>query len=85
MLKFELSLIRLVQSMWIFLLWTFPPLVRCYTQIATVAGGTGTGGDGTAATSASLNSPFSVALDTTGVLYISEAGTSKIRAVAVGT
>ena len=48
--------------------------------ITTVAGG-GSGGDGGAATGASLSSPTGVALDTSGNLYIADSGHSRIRMV----
>src|SRR5438046_1446657 len=51
--------------------------------INTVAGGGA--GDGGAATSASLNSPTSVALDSGGNLYIADLGNERIRKVAAAT
>src|ERR1019366_2479968 len=52
--------------------------------ISTVAGnGTaGFGGDGSAASSAQLNAPFGVAVDTAGNLYIAEFGNNRVRKVA---
>ena len=38
-------------------------------------------GDGSAATSASLNSPFSVAFDSSGNLYIADSYNQRIRMV----
>jgi uncharacterized protein (TIGR03437 family) len=54
--------------------------------IAPVAGnGTaGFGGDDGLATSAQLNQPFGIALDSAGVLYISDTGNARIRRVANG-
>jgi sugar lactone lactonase YvrE len=50
--------------------------------ISTVAGGgTATPGDGGAATAAKLNSPWGVAVDSAGNLYIAEQGSSRIRKV----
>jgi sugar lactone lactonase YvrE len=54
--------------------------------IYTVAG-TGTGGyngDGIAATSAQINGPWGVSVDSSGVLYISDAGNNRIRRFTVG-
>ncbi|HTB12228.1 MAG TPA: hypothetical protein VK752_11680 [Bryobacteraceae bacterium] len=55
--------------------------------ITTVAGtGTqGSGGDNGPATSANLNLPAAVAVDSSGNLYISEAGGNRIRKVSNGT
>jgi len=55
--------------------------------IATVAGnGTASfGGDGGLATSASLNSPWAVASDTSGNILIADYGNSRLRIVAVNT
>jgi sugar lactone lactonase YvrE len=52
--------------------------------ISTFAGGVvqGFSGDGGPATSALLNGPSSLALDTTGNLYIADAGNSRVRKVA---
>jgi uncharacterized protein (TIGR03437 family) len=54
--------------------------------ITTVAGigTTGSGGDNGPATSAPLNSPTGVALDSQGNLYIAEAGANRIRKVSNG-
>ncbi len=52
--------------------------------ISTVAGG-GNGGDGVAATSAILASPFGVAPDSSGNVFIVERGNSRIRRVDVVT
>lgn len=53
--------------------------------ITTVAGGTaGAGGDGGAATSASLNYPAAVAVDSSGNLYIADLGNDRIRKVSGG-
>ena len=48
--------------------------------ITTVAGG-GAGGDGSAATNASLNGPFGVAFDASGNLFIADLGNNRIRRV----
>ena len=48
--------------------------------ITTVAGG-GSGDDGGAATNASLNTPFGVAADTDGNLYIAESQNNRVRKV----
>lgn len=55
--------------------------------ITTVAGnGTaGAGGDGGAATSASLNSPQGVALDSVGNIYVSDRSNHRIRKITVAT
>jgi trimeric autotransporter adhesin len=52
--------------------------------ITTVAGngGQGSGGDGGAATSAQLNLPTGVALDTAGNIYIADQGNNRVRMVA---
>ena len=50
--------------------------------IETVAGGVTFGGDGAAATAAQLNSPFGVALDAAGNLYIADADNHRIRKVS---
>jgi hypothetical protein len=51
--------------------------------ITTVAGG-GTSGDGGLATSASLNSPVAVAVDSAGNIYIADAAGNRIREVSAG-
>lgn len=53
--------------------------------ISTIAGtgGTGTSGDGRAATSALIHSPYSVAVDAAGDLYIADMYNSKIRKVSM--
>jgi len=55
-------------------------------QISTIAGdGTaGYSGDGGSATRAELNSPFGIALDSVGNLYIADTGNHSIREVTVG-
>ena len=49
--------------------------------IATTVAGGGSGGDGGAATNASLSYPYAVAFDTVGNLYIADAGDNRIREV----
>jgi uncharacterized repeat protein (TIGR01451 family) len=51
-------------------------------NISTVAGGGTNLGDGGPATSASLDRPLGIAIDTTGNLYIAEAGASRVRKVS---
>ena len=53
--------------------------------IATIAGSGSTGysGDGGAATSASFNLPYTVALDTSGNFYIADRNNNRIRKVTV--
>jgi len=60
--------------------------------ISTVAGngsscGTPTGGcgDGSAATSATLTSPNSVALDSSGDIYIADSGDNRVREVTISS
>ena len=60
---------------------------ECAAQIITTVAGTGAGGssgDGAAATNAGLNSPYGVALDTAGNLFIVEDG-CRIRRVDAAT
>jgi sugar lactone lactonase YvrE len=52
--------------------------------ITTLAGG-GSGGDGAAATSATLAGPYNVAEDSTGNLYIADTGNNRIRKISNGT
>ncbi len=52
--------------------------------ITTVAGG-GNGGDGEAATSAALNSPYGMALDSSGDLFITEYANDRVRKVQMAT
>ena len=54
--------------------------------ISTLAGsGTaGFGGDGGSATAAQLNTPFGVAVDAAGTLYIAEFGNNRVRKVVNG-
>jgi sugar lactone lactonase YvrE len=56
-------------------------------KISTVAGnGTaGYGGDGAAATSAKLNNPYGVAVDSSGNLYIADTVNNRVRKVTAGT
>jgi sugar lactone lactonase YvrE len=63
-----------------------PNSITCFT-IATIAG-TGTAGysgDGAAATSATLNGPLSLALDSSGNLYIADTGNNVIRKLVLST
>jgi hypothetical protein len=53
--------------------------------IITVAGGGNTFGDGGAATSAELDNPSGVALDSSGNLYIADEGNNRIRKVTAST
>lgn len=62
--------------------------VAATTGIITTIAGTGTfgySGDGGQATSAQLNLPNGVAVDSAGNLYISDSGNSVVRKVAAGT
>jgi len=54
--------------------------------ISTLAGNgkTGSGGDGSAATSAQLNAPQGVAVDASGNVYIADTGNARIRKVSAG-
>ena len=78
-----------MRSLWTFLfvVLLFAPGVNAQGIISTVAGnGTATfGGDGGAATSASLSFPFAVAVDTTGNLFIVDRGNVRIRRVDATT
>ncbi len=66
-----------------------PSTATVVPAINTIAGGGGTGGtfsgDGAAATSANLNTPEGVAMDSAGNLYISDSGNNRIRVVAAVT
>ena len=58
------------------------------TGIITTIAGTGTGsysGDNGAATSATLNYPCGVGLDTAGNVYIADGGNHRIRKVTIST
>src|SRR5204862_317026 len=62
--------------------------VDAASGIITTVAGNGSpafAGDGGAATSASLNSPVSVALDASGNLYVADQGNHRIRKVAAAT
>jgi hypothetical protein len=58
------------------------PTNRVQTLAGT--GTTGYGGDGTAATSASLNNPSAVAVDSRGNVYIADSGNHALRMVIGG-
>ena len=62
--------------------------VDATTKIITTVAGTGSAGysgDGGAATSAELNGPISIVVDSAGVLYIADAANERIRAVNTNT
>jgi hypothetical protein len=62
--------------------------VTTSTGIITTFAGTGSSGfsgDGGAATSAGLNGPFDVYLDSAGNLYISDSNSHRIRKVTIST
>jgi sugar lactone lactonase YvrE len=62
--------------------------VSASTGLISTVAGTGVGGfngDGITAISAELNSPFGVALDSSGNIYISDLGNERIRKVSVST
>ena len=62
--------------------------VTASSGIITTRAGTGVAsysGDGGQATTATLNRPYDVALDTTGNIYIADTGNSRIRKVTVST
>lgn len=56
--------------------------------ISTIAGsvkmGSGFSGDAGPATSAQLNAPYSVAVDSSGIVYIADAGNARVRSVSQG-
>jgi sugar lactone lactonase YvrE len=61
--------------------------VNAVTSIITTVAGNGIAGyagDGTAATSAELNNPTSVAVDAVGYLYIADSGNNRVRKVNTG-
>jgi alpha-tubulin suppressor-like RCC1 family protein len=67
---------------------TTPTIVIAPAPIITTVAGNGTAsysGDGAAATSASLNGPSAVAVDSAGNLYIADPSNHRIRKVTVGT
>ena len=78
-----------MRSLWTFLfvVLLFAPGVNAQGIISTVAGnGTATfGGDGGAATGASLSFPFGVAVDTAGNLFIADRGNVRVRRVDAAT
>jgi trimeric autotransporter adhesin len=58
------------------------------TNIITTVAGTGIGGDGLnglAATATQLNSPYAVAVDVSGNLYIADSGNNRVRVVQSST
>jgi uncharacterized alkaline shock family protein YloU len=62
--------------------------VTVSTEIITTIAGTGTGsysGDGSQATSAALNSPYGVVLDTAGNVYIADVNNQRIRKVTISS
>ena len=62
--------------------------VTVTTDIITTIAGTGTSsysGDNNAATSATLNNPFSLAIDSSGNVYIADVGNHRIRKVTIST
>ena len=61
--------------------WQFNTVNLPNGIITTVAGG-GSGGDGSAATNASLGSPYGVAVDASGNLFIADIGNQRIREVS---
>ena len=65
---------------------SLPSFVPAFV-ISTVAGSgaQGFGGDGDAATSAALNTPYDVAVDTSGNLFIADISNHRVRRVAAGT
>jgi uncharacterized protein (TIGR03437 family) len=79
-------IVHLIATAWLFL----PALGRAQTPptyiISTIAGNGAQGfsGDGGAATSAELNGPFDVKLDSSGNFYISDLGNFRVRKVSGG-
>ena len=65
---------------------SLPSFLPAYV-ISTVAGSgvAGFSGDGGAATSAALNTPYDVAVDTSGNLFIADISNHRVRRVAAGT
>jgi trimeric autotransporter adhesin len=62
--------------------------VAAHSGVITTVAGNGTqgfSGDGGPATAAELNSPFGVAVDATGNLYIADSDNARVRRVAAGT
>lgn len=60
-------------------------IIAAYAGIPSAYDGGGFGGDGGAATSAQLNTPWDIALDSAGDLYISDYNNHRIRKVDSGT
>jgi trimeric autotransporter adhesin len=67
------------------LVWEVSAATGTITVVAGTAGTAGFSGDNGAATSAELNSPSAVAVDSAGNLYIADAGNQRIRMVSTGT
>ncbi len=62
--------------------------MACGQGIITTIAGTGTAsysGDGGFATSAKLNQPFGIALDTSGDIYIADFSNNRVRQITVST
>jgi uncharacterized protein (TIGR03437 family) len=83
----QTSIIRLIALAYLFLPSLSHAQAPPYYTISTIAGTgatAGYSGDGGAATSADLNGPFDVVLDTSGNFYISDSANSRVRKVAGG-
>jgi uncharacterized protein (TIGR03437 family) len=82
----QLFIIRLSAVACLFLPCVSRAQAPPYYDISTVAGnGTqGYSGDGGAATSAELNTPYDVIVDSSGNLYISDSGNFRVREVTTG-
>ena len=60
-------------------------LYKTWSVVAGSLGVAGSTGDGSAASSALLNSPWGVAIDSMGILYITDTGNNAVRMVNNGT